>query len=254
MMGVPAPFDDRIRHVVNFMLEHVSSRNVEVEAKLGLLVEREQNVRAVSLVPVTCETPISTESNRDTRFESNVGEENFYRIIQRLNDRVAQSSHLAQGALQCTSLTEVDIYWPGRIRETKRKTTGPDGAEVWKTVKTESKKRLGDLNVLCPGRWCDLRYSASVEEPCSLPTSGKPTMQRVKNRLSYRYEAVSIDLTTVEMESERGTERTFEVEVEIVPEANLVDEVVKYRNGDARSRLFEQATLLVNTVRTLLEM
>ena len=252
--GVPL-VDDRIRTVVNFILEHVNSPEVEVEAKLGFLFETQQNMRAIHLVPVTCETPISKESNKDTRFISDVGEAFFQNLNEKLNRRVEETERDTARRVDYIQTKEIDVMWPGRVRETRALKPRPDGREEFETIRVQTKRRLGDLNMLCPGRVADIRYSASSETNADIPFNSRPTRQRTKDRLSYKYESLSIDITSVETleGSNQDSSRTHEVEVEIDQTANLYDEVMKYQNGDASSKLFEIATEMVNTVRLLLE-
>lgn len=252
ILGIPPLVDDRVRFVVNFILDHVNSPNVEIEAKLGLLIEREHNVRAVSLVPVMCETPIAPASNKDTRFESNITREIFVALNAKLNKRVEETAgpeKKAHEKVVYTRTKEVDVYYPGRVRET----CVQNQAGEYETIRVQRKKRLGDLNVLCPTRSIDIRYSASSEEDASLPEGCESQMRRVKDRISYKYGAIRVDMTCVSMH-ERGDETmTYEVEVEVDASAELFEQVEKYRRGDDSSRLFDIATSLVNTVRILME-
>lgn len=256
IMGVVPLVDDRVRYVVEFILTYVDSPNVEVEAKLGVLNEREQDVRAVDLVPVLCETPIRPESNKDTRFQSDIGHEMFRRLNTRLNRRIEETAGLEQGRIQYLRTRECDVFWPGRVRETKERRVSEDGTETYETIRVQSKHRLGDLNVLCPGKVADVRYSANAEEDCSVPPNTKVDMRRLKDRISYKYEYLSVDITCVEttkMSEPDHSTTTFEVEVEIDRSACLYEEVKKYRERDETSKLFDIAASMVNTVRLLLE-
>lgn len=257
IMGVAPLVDDRIRYVVEFMLSHVNSSNVEVEAKLGVLIERAQDVRAVDLVPVLCETPIRSESNKDTRFQSDVGGNMFHFLNTRLNRRFEETTKQEHGRIQYRRTREMDIMWPGKIRETKELQVANDGTETYETIRVQSKRRLGDLNVLCPGKIADVRYSASAEEDCTVPPNALPELKRLKDRISYNYEHLSVDITHVNTtrpsNPEQPPQTTYEVEVEIAPSAGLYGEVIKYRNRDETCKIFEIATSMVNTVRLLLE-
>lgn len=251
ILGTPPLVDDRVRQLVHFILQHVTDNNIEVEAKLGLLIEREKADRVINLVPVMCETPINAESNADVRFVSDVGEDLFRRANRRLNARVEETSSQTEGRVNYIRTRELDVYYPRRIRQIKQRIA--DSRE-YKVLKSQMKTRLGDLNVLCPGRICDIRYSASREEDCDVPNC-EPEMQREKDRISYKYEFVSVDITTVEMLTRSGgVERTHEIEVEIDASTNLFMEVLKYRKNDESSKLFDIATSLVHTIRHLLEL
>eukprot|EP00177_Eucheuma_denticulatum_P002022 GFKZ01003617.1.p1 GENE.GFKZ01003617.1~~GFKZ01003617.1.p1 ORF type:complete len:416 (-),score=55.67 GFKZ01003617.1:1808-2899(-) len=257
IMGVAPLVDDRIRYVVEFMLSYVNSPNVEVEAKLGVLNERAQEVRAVDVVPVLCETPIRPESNKDTRFQSDVGGDMFHFLNTRLNQRFEETTNQEHGRIQYRRTRELDIMWPGKIRETKVLRVAKDGTQTYETIRVQSKRRLGDLNVLCPGKIADVRYSASAEEDCTVPPNAVPELKRLKDRISYQYEHLSVDITHVSTERpsnpEQPPQATYEVEVEVAPSAGLYGEVVKYRNRDESCKIFEIATSMVNTVRLLME-
>lgn len=274
IMGNPPLVDDRVRHLVQFILQHVKEGNIEIEAKLGSLIEKDQSVRVIHLVPVICETPIRPESNSDVRFESDVGDKLFGKINERLNGRVEETSnrpkqtklinpnlpsHINGGTVSYVRTQEADVYYPNRIRQTRRPSAAsaamnPQRPVYDQVVRTQRKTRLGDLNVLCPGSICDIRYSASREEDCEVPPTASPEMQREKYRLSYKYEYVSVDITTVEMVRGGKLKTTHEVEVEVDSAAvNLFEEVTKYLQGDESSKLFDVATSLVQTVRVLLE-
>lgn len=253
IMGVAPLVDDRVRYVVNFILEHVNAPYVEVEAKLGTLIEKVQNVRAVDLVPVLCETPIRSESNKDTRFESDVGGEIFSKLNSRLNRRVEETAVQGQGSIRYLRTREMDVFWPGKIRETRELRKAADGTDMYETVRVQSKTRLGDLNVLCPGRTVDIRYSASAERDSTVPQNASPVLQRTKDRISYKFDYLSVDITCVEANTRANVTTTFEVEVEIDSSADLYNEVQKFRRNDETSKLFEIAASMVNTARLLLE-
>lgn len=255
IMGVPPLVDDRVRYVVNFMLEYVNSPYVEIEAKLGSLIEHAQSERAVDLLPIMCETPLRPDSNKHTYFKSEVSMDIFSKLNTRLNKRVEVTSNQKEGSVQYLRTNELAIIWPNKIREIREKRPGPNGEDVYETVKIQNKTRLGDLNMLCPNRYADVRYSASSETDSEIPQNAQPVSQRLKDRISYKFEFLSVDITSVERldYSTKQTTSTCEVEVEIDSSKDLFQEVCKYRNNDNSSRLFDIATSLVNTVRLLLE-
>lgn len=256
IMGAPPIVDDRVRQLVHFILRHVTDANIEIEAKLGVLIEKDQDVRVISLVPVMCETPIREESNGDVRFVSDVGENMFKNVNERLNTRVRETNGQTEGRITYERKRETDVYYPGRVRQTRHQVNRSQNRDEYKVVRTQRKSRLGDLNVLCPGGVCDIRYSASREENCEVTQNTRQEYQREKDRISYKFEYVSVDITTVESVTNPGSvgERTHEVEVEIDSSTNLFEEARKYRDGDESSKLFDIATNVVHTVRVLLEL
>lgn len=244
--------DDRVRKLVHFMLMHVNSPNVEIEAKVGQLIEKQQSVRAIELVPVLCETPLREDSNGECKFQSNVDEGYFFRLNEELNKRVSETQGSDEGRVAYTRTHEMDVYYPRRIRQMLRRSLSD---KEYRVYKTQSKQRLGDMNILCPNRQYDLRYSASVETDCEKPDS-EPELRRTKERMSYKFDCLSIDITVVDMQTSASNsiEKSYEVEVEIASPQQLYDEVTKYRNGDETSKLFNMASRLVETVRLILEL
>ncbi|CAN8063198.1 unnamed protein product [Agarophyton chilense] len=256
IMGVPPVVDDRILHVIDFILQYVTSQNVEIEVKLGLLLAKETGKRVKDVLPVKCETSISPETNNEARFESNVGDKVFSMLNQALNKRVEATQQDSNNKVQYNRLQHLDVYWPGRIRETKELRSSPDGSEYYQTIRVQSKTRLADINFLCPMHVLDMRYSASLEQDANIPPNTNPLRQRVKDRISYKYEYLSVDIASVTLKSMNNQDegqQTFEVEVEIDPSANLFEEVTKHKRGDKTSKLLDIATCLVNTVRILRE-
>jgi mRNA capping enzyme, beta chain len=262
ILGVPPLVDDRVRNLVNFILQHVTEPGIEVEAKLGTLFQKYEDVRATTFVPVLCETPLRPELSTDTRFESAVHHTFFAHLNAELNSRVEATAAGQDPAtrVQYLRTRELDLFWPGKVRETRRINRDPvSGAETHELIRVQRKTRLGDLNFVCPFSLLDVRYSASKEATMPLPNNGNgddPPRRRVKERISYKFEFLSVDITAVETtDPEAGlfNHPTHEIEVEIDPSANLFGEVQKYQAGDPSSQLFRIATSLVNTVRLLLE-
>lgn len=251
ILGVPPLVDDRVRSVTRFILEHVQSPDVEVEAKLGMLMEKPSGNRAVLLVPVTCETPLQLASNRDTRFVSDVGVHVFQRLNGLLNERViATESSPPSKQVIYTRNIEVDLMYPGRIRESRR---WNQEKNTYVTYRVQEKLRLADLNVLCPGAPLDARYSASTERPAEIPPGSQPDITREKDRISFKFEHISVDMTSVRTNEGNQQKSSYEVEVEIADSKKLFQQANLFREGDASNKLFEIVAQLVNTVRLLLE-
>jgi polynucleotide 5'-triphosphatase len=261
IMGGPPLVDDRVRNLVNFILHHVTAPGIEVEAKLGLLIQKYQNVRACGLLPVICETPVRPDVASEIRFESSVHHTVFAHLNTELNRRVEETATYSDPAARVVYLRtrEVDLFWPNKVRETRRILVDPHtGVETLERVRVQRKNRLGDLNFLCPASALDVRYSASLEENVPPPPPGEadPPKRRVKDRISYKFDSLSIDITAVEM-TDPGANLfnhcSHEIEIEVESSANLYGEVEKYRAGDPSSNIFRIATSLVNTVRVVME-
>lgn len=261
LLGLPPPVDDRVRNLVSFILQHVTQPGVEVEAKLGTLIVKSKNIRACDFVPTLCESPIRAEEAADIRFESAVHHSCFAYLNKELNRRVEATSSLPNASERVMYLRtrELDFFWPDRVRET-RQMSGSDenGNETYETIRVQRKTRLGNLNFLCPSSIMDVRYSASLEMDASRPPRNvaDPAKRRLKDRISYKFDFLSVDITAVETTDPAANlfnQPTHEIEIEIDSSANLFGEVEKYRNGDPTSQLFRIATALVSTVRIIME-
>ncbi|KAI0324423.1 mRNA capping enzyme [Cubamyces sp. BRFM 1775] len=193
ILGVE-PMDEFIREIADFIHFQISSRPqdlngiVEVEAKIGLLRERETGQRLK--MPVLVET-ILTPNAIDLRFESNMSPKQHQHYNKLLNNlKTASSSALAYQHLHLVD----SFYAPesgrgDKIRVTRDEKTG----EVLATVR---KTRLADLNIYSPKRAADWRISVNLEVPVPQPL-GSPTHTRRKDRMSYSHEEFVIDLTQV---------------------------------------------------------
>lgn len=255
ILGVAPLADDRVRNLVNFMLRYVTGPEVEVEAKLGMLLDQVQDVRAIEMVPVLCETPVNEVGGKLTRFESSVERSFFLHLNSVLNARVEATSGDGPGRIEYVRTRETDYFWPGKVRETRQAVT-ENGKEVERTIRVQRKTRISDINFMCPISSLDVRYSASAEVEAELPRGPEPRQKRYKERISYKFDCVSVDITAVEM-TDPGAgifeRKSTEIEVEIDASANLFGEVDKFNKGDPSSRLFEMAATLINTVRVIQE-
>ncbi|KAI8978874.1 mRNA capping enzyme [Trametes punicea] len=198
ILGVE-PIDEFIREVADFIHYHISSRpqelggHVEVEAKIGILRDRESGQRLQ--LPVLVET-ILTPNAIDLRFESNMLTKQHQHFNKLLNNlRTTPSPAHPSSTLAYQHLHLIDTFYApegGRgekVRVTRDEKTG----EVRECVR---KIRLGDLNVYSPKRHADWRVSVNLEVPVP-PPLGTPTLTRKKDRMSYSHEEFVIDLTQV---------------------------------------------------------
>lgn len=269
LFGTSVTVDDRVRAVAEFISKNVNSPGVEIEGKLGVLIEKHENRRAVALVPVACETPLLPIANQDVRFQSCVPEAVFAALNTALNGRVTRGSRRSSGTAAATDpstptvtyarVKGMDVSYASRVRQTL---APPPGGGPPVVVRTERKVRIGDLNVLCPGWPVDFRFSASLEEPVAEPPPASTIRsRREKDRLSYKAGCLSVDITTVLMtegSSPNGPE-TMSQEVEVEVDGAVVDlyaEVQAYREaggrvGEGGERLLEIAAELVATLRAL---
>ncbi|PWN25973.1 mRNA triphosphatase CET1 [Jaminaea rosea] len=183
---------------------------IEIEAKLGTLIDTRTNQRIVH--PVAHDVVLSNPSN--TRFVSGMSQE-AHRHFNGLLNGLCQP---AQGRprVQYKRHNEID-YFHGtgrgeRLRVTKEAEslrTKPRGCIV--------KHRLGNLEVHCPGRHFDFRISVNLEVQATEPGPDQSTdFYREKNRLSYTHEGgMRIDLTQVTVPPSGSGEATLQHELEV---------------------------------------
>lgn len=256
ILGEPPLVDDRVRSVAHFMLTHVKNGDVEIEAKLGMVMEKADGGRnrASNMMPLSCETLLGPHANGAVRFVSDVDPGVFSHINELLCRRCELDPHVSYNRT-----CDLDTYWLDsvsnrKVRETHRYNQHTGQFDILVGIMT--KNRESDLNVLCPLAPLDIRYSASTERKmAALPKTVANThaSKRQKDRISFKYEFVQVDLTCVKMEENGGHKETREIEVEIADSNALFEHVTRYNNADTTNKVFDIAASLVNTVRALLE-
>ncbi|KAI0662329.1 mRNA capping enzyme [Cubamyces menziesii] len=258
ILGVE-PMDEFIREIADFIHFQISSRPqdlngiVEVEAKIGVLRERETGQRLQ--LPVLVET-ILTPNSIDLRFESNMSPKQHQHYNKLLNNlKTATSSAHPASTLAYQHLHLIDNFYApesGRgekIRVTRNEKTG----EVLATVR---KIRLADLNIYSPKRAADWRISVNLEVPVP-PPLGSPTHSRKKDRMSYSHEEFVIDLTQVTATSGPNSkpEVLHELELELARPEYLLATAAKRGDPNAseleRGAFDELIRAFVNNARIL---
>lgn len=217
--------DDTVRAVCNWLYSVLHNPNIEIEGKIGLLIDRHYNSR-LRIPGIMTAVPINPDAQLDTKFKSEVTREIFRHVNERImntrfrnkNHSVRHDPHAPKYTYKHT--TQLDkLYYNGA-----RVTTDLEG-NVKACIK---KQRLGNLNFLCPSPSLDFRLSASVENPVPLPKTPSASASstgghskhnpvghmyndrkrdgvrliRRKDRTSYFFEIWSVDMTTVKSYSE----------------------------------------------------
>lgn len=257
ILGVE-PLDEFIKEVADFIHHMIMTRpadipgTIEVEAKIGVLKDRERGQRL--LLPVLVETILAPDAV-DCRFESNMTanqHKHFNTLLNNLNNE-SRSSHSTGTPMDYSHRYLLDTFFPSsdvkeKIRLTRDEKTG-------NIIECMRKIRLGDLNITSPKRSADWRISVNLEVPVSTP-AGTPSHTRRKDRLSYSHEEFRIDLTQVTASSPNGTtEILHELELEIARPAFLV--AAAGRRGDPnaseleRNAFDELIRVFVNNARIL---
>ncbi|WFD44627.1 mRNA-capping enzyme subunit beta [Malassezia psittaci] len=174
--------------------------DIEVEAKIGVLIDRRTNERI--RLPVFTETVVDTKQ-LSVRFESDMSMDQHRRFNQLLNQVVAYSAkQVPEERVSYRHQKEIDSFYDERDPQTGQmahlRVTRDASTNQVKPNGVIAKKRIADINVYCPQRSFDYRISINVETPMSAPQdSAEPSFVREKDRLSYTHQNINVDLTQV---------------------------------------------------------
>ncbi|KAK9767243.1 mRNA-capping enzyme subunit beta [Basidiobolus ranarum] len=238
------PLDDILKVVSDFLYKHLDRPHVEIEAKLGVLIDTRTNQRIK--LPVATETVMSLEDDKWFRFESDMKLEQHKHFNEILNKRVSESKapNYRGAIIEYKHTRETDRFYKvdgAKVRVTTDQQTGEVVADG-----IVEKKRVANLNIHSPNTRLDFRITISEEIPKSLP-EGKHLFERNKDRLSYRHEIWKFDLTQVKGNEQpsrpqpsfygyRAPERTpelkHELELEFADPKVLLNERKKIERGE----------------------
>ncbi|KAJ6508934.1 mRNA capping enzyme [Mycena sanguinolenta] len=260
ILGVE-PVDEFIKEIADWIHYTIANRppdlqgKVEVEAKVGLLRDRDTSQRL--MLPVLVETIIAPDSI-PLRFESNMSVAQHKHYNTRLNELKISSAQpgFPSTPLAYTHLHLVDSFYPTDNPHDKEKIRVTRDEKTGAVVECMRKIRLGDLNIFSPKRAADWRISVNIEVPVSHPV-GSPTHTRKKDRMSYSHEEFCIDLTQVHasMSSNSPPDILHELEIEIARPQFLLATAAKRGDPNApeleRSAFDELIRAFVNNARIL---
>ncbi|RKP10559.1 CYTH-like domain-containing protein [Thamnocephalis sphaerospora] len=237
--------DDALRIVTDLILRYINQSNLEIEAKFGLLLDKQTGQRI--RLPVVSETVISPSDASWMRFESNMPAEWHKRINERLNKRVEETqkpNHKGHRVGFKRVLERDRFYQEDGVRT--RVTFDWDGNNIvpggimWK-------ERLADLNMHLPMCPFDFRISINTEEPASMPSS-QWTHERKKNRATYKHQHCKVDLTLVTSQDVANT--THELELELWDVAALKREHGRHLRKE-RNSFAELVRVFLDNARVL---
>ncbi|ORX74706.1 mRNA triphosphatase CET1, partial [Linderina pennispora] len=203
------PTEDILRAVSDFIFNNIGGRtNIEIEGKLGLLVDKKSGMR-INL-PVLTETVIKEDKN--IRFEADMKLQQHAHFNKLLNQRVDETRRADfRGTRVAYKHTkEVDHFYRvdgTRVRVTTNKETG-------QVIGVITKNRIASLDIYSPRTKLDIRISINEEQPLSRPDTEdlKAQAERHKDRLSYKQDIWSFDLTQVTTpEHEKGPVNPYAV-------------------------------------------
>ncbi|KAK4532850.1 hypothetical protein CCYA_CCYA14G3707 [Cyanidiococcus yangmingshanensis] len=224
----PPPVDDRVLCICDFIATHFTGTDIEIEAKLGTVVDLSTQLRAVLPGGATA-TCLEPQVNQLLRFESQVSFEAFKRLNDVLNQTVALALRHRGPVVRHTRSRHVDRRFSSGYRETRpwsRCSSGEAGTASLPNVDDAAtsrmfKTRLDTLHILFPRHPYDVRVNAAREERLALSQAeelvsarGALESERHKDRLSYRWAEFSVDITVVQQP--QASVITYEVELELV--------------------------------------
>lgn len=245
------PIDSIVRLVADLIGRHLENPNVEIEAKLGILVDRNSGSRLK--LPILSEAAIRPD--RDIRFKSDMSLNQHHHFNQMLNNRVNESNQPGYPGkiVSYQHLYEKDCFY--NSNNSKIRVTFDSRTNRIKEGGIIIKNKLEHMDISSPLNNLDFRISVNEEIPRSKPT-GTPQHERNKDRLSYKHDLWQIDLTQVKTQdtdsrnAHKEPEVSHEVEIEI---ANL--EVIReeYRNmrRNKPSQYYHFIQVFLNNIRLL---
>lgn len=208
--------DSIVKAVGEMIGRHLNNPNVEIEAKLGLLIDKDTKSRIQ--LPILTEAIITQE--RHIRFQSDMSQAQHQHFNQMLNSRVNETNIEGYKGKKITykHLYEKDSFYS--TKNGKVRVTSDSRTDKIKEGGIVSKSRIETLDIFSPLNNLDFRISVNDEIPVAEP-SGDPIHTRIKDRLSYEHDLWRIDLTQVKTQAngsngcENGLSMSHELEIEV---------------------------------------
>ncbi|GAA5800227.1 hypothetical protein HPULCUR_005652 [Helicostylum pulchrum] len=241
------PVDDITKYIADFIAEHVHLEDVEIEAKLGIFVDKRTNQRMN--IGAKTETVLDPESIRQYRFVADMPLEQHRHFNKMLNETVnrTQAREYKGERVKYKHTIETDRFYEigrSKCRVTTEQSTG-------KIVENGiiEKIRVADLNIHSPNQALDYRISINIEKPRPKPTTN-PTFERNKDRISYQHGGIAFDLTQVKGSADRDPEVRHELELEFADAKVLGLEKLKNDRKEP-SHYTSMVETFVNNIRLL---
>ncbi|KAI9733049.1 MAG: mRNA-capping enzyme subunit beta [Cirrosporium novae-zelandiae] len=250
------PFEEITRRIANFLFQQVVVNTdigvgsagdtanqgaiLEIEARIGHIIDRETNERL--RLPVSTECIIAKDPSKKTSFESSMTESHHRALNEYLNSLVVQSvkqneSMKSRQPIVYQHTKEIDTFYelpqaglleiPSAIRKQlnarfKPKVRITHDQKTGKQLAKIIKGSLGTLEIYSPMTAFDWRVSVNVEMKydgdigtlVEVSRAGRRS-ERIKDRVSYRHVAYQIDLTQVAPSDVAKVEKEHELEIEL---------------------------------------
>ena len=265
------PYDDLTRTaadliwetVMGFPVELGPGDHFEIEAKLGTIIALGTGDRIA--LPVDSECAISLDFAPRIKFQSSMTTEQHQHLNKYLNNEVQRSTRPNRVPIKYQHLYETDTFYeinnsdiaylspaaqhaskqkPNRSPRVRVSTNTKTGQQLAKIVKF----RLEDRNYYCPKQNFDFRISVSLECDVEFDVAALTPSEegpRIKDRLSYRHQAMCMDLTQVKTLKSKVHELEVELDAEEIRREAL-------RAQSQQENQFEPlVTVFLNYIRAL---
>ncbi|KAI3660477.1 hypothetical protein MP638_004306 [Amoeboaphelidium occidentale] len=246
------PVDKLTESIADFVSQALKHRNIEIEVKFGLLVDKATQQRIY--LPSVNEIILVDDDNKGFRFVSEISQEQHRRFNELFNKRVeAGRNSSPDNVVYYKHLRETDTFYQtntsyGRVRVTRN--------EKNEIVRILRKERLNDMHLHLPWASVDCRISANIETPIDHTViddinqsqkQNQDTHARKKDRLCYMHDVFEVDLTQVSSPTE-GVK--YELEMEIAKNDVVLKEVIRM-NDKKESSYIEIIQSLVGNIRQI---
>ena len=193
ILGVPYREDDRVILISKFIADHLTTPNVEIEAKIGTF-KFSESIPAFSHI---IELDLSRYGGR---FESSLQPLMFYSLLDYLRHIIKEFIY---------EETEDSLY-TCQGRDSKIRQTVNKNNEIISVIK---KSKIAEKNFLLNSFGSGIRISANYEEKLDeVPQESRFSVMRKKKRHAFRYQYLEVDMTEVSM----NNKLSYELEIEIV--------------------------------------
>ncbi|KAF8943678.1 mRNA-capping enzyme subunit beta [Haplosporangium gracile] len=260
--------DDVVQAVADFLFEHCQLANVEIEAKIGILIDKTTQQRIQ--MPVKNEVVLMTEKhNRWYTFSSDMTLAQHAHFNKCLN-KSAELSRQSESRVEYKHTYETDQFFT--VRGVKTRVSRDQKTNA--VLGTIQKERVADLDIFSPRRPFDYRISINIEKPVPEP-SGAPERERKKDRVSYQLNNLKIDLTQVKSnntpnnsaqppsysqmrpsahQQQNQSDLTHELEIEFVNAEELAREreIRLSSQGRQHDRFLDITANFINNIRGLI--
>ncbi|KAI5474365.1 hypothetical protein MNV49_003488 [Pseudohyphozyma bogoriensis] len=246
------PIDEFTREVADWLwgfCSQVDWEVLEIEAKIGILIDTRMRGKERYHLPVPIETILTDDTG--LRFESNMTVNQHKGFNQLLNSRVEESASpsYTYAPIRYSHTYETDTFHEVSGQGPRRKVRLTKNQKDPKLSRCVEKTRIADMNIFSPKRMFDWRISVNLEQPAPAPTT-PPVNTRQKDRISYSHQLFQVDLTQV-TSSHGGGNTLHELEVEFKDAKVLMREGEKDARGEPNAYL-EMVQAFLNNIRLLI--